>query len=243
MGMKLSQFVLSAVNVPDHVSRLSIWRSDLPHDALGDVDFQRTRNMGDEWLARNEACMLIVPSRLIAEARVYIINPAHRDFEQLTTHSTAIDAPERPQLPTLADKRLVFLCHASEDKDEVVRPVKQALFDRNVNSWIDEAEITLGDSITDKVNRGLGEAEFVIVFISPAFIRKPWPKKELNAALSREARSGKKVVIPIVIHYPSERVDYAAFLPLAEDKVYGTWDGDADRLATQIERAIRQQEG
>lgn len=238
-----SGFVLSTVEVPDHISRRTIWRSDLPHVTAGDIDNTETRRIGDDWLRRAEACMLVVPSKFFHDDFHYLINPLHREFEHLTTFATTQGVPEAVQLPKLDEKRMVFLCHASEDKDDVVRPVRDALFDRNINSWFDEAEITLGDSITRKVNKGLAEAQFVIVFISPAFTKKPWPKRELEAALNREARTGKKVVIPIVIHYELDRVDYAAFLPLGEDKVYGTWDGDANRLADQIARSIQQQEG
>jgi hypothetical protein len=175
--------------------------------------------------------------------RLYVINPRHRDFEDITVLRVAGAAEVPSDLAEPIDRRRVFLCHASEDKERVMRPLKEALFANGINSWIDEAEITLGDSITQKVNKGLGDAEYVIVFISPAFTRKPWPKRELDAALNREARTGRKVVIPIVIHYDDERVDYGTFLPLAEDKVYGVWDGDADALAMQIVRAIKQVEG
>lgn len=236
-------FVMATVNVPDHVSRSNIRRADLPHLALGEVDYERTRVIGDQWIQSGSTCILAVPSRINDNAFVYLINPRHRDFEDLTVGELSEVQQFPGDVPAPTDKRLVFLCHASEDKENVVRPVKEALFSRNINSWIDEAEITLGDSITSKINKGLGEAEYVVVFISPAFVKKPWPKKELDAALSREARTGRKFVIPIVIHYADERVDYTSFLPLAEDKLYGVWDGDADRLAEQIQRAVRQNEG
>jgi len=186
--------------------------------------------------------MLAVPTRVADHAFVYLINPLHRDFEDITVRVISSGSLSSTDAPMPSDRRMVFLCHASEDKESVVRPVKAALFARNINSWIDEAEITLGDSITSKVNKGLANAEYVVVFISPSFIRKPWPVRELNAALNREARTGRKCVIPIVIHYPDERVDYAGFLPLAEDKLYGVWDGNSDRLAEAIARSIGQSE-
>jgi hypothetical protein len=51
--------------------------------------------------------------------------------------------------------RDVFICHASENKDDVVRPLVQALSEAGVSCWYDEAEIQWGDSITPKVNEGL----------------------------------------------------------------------------------------
>jgi RES domain-containing protein len=237
------EFALATVNVPDHVSRLNVRRSDLPHVDLGGIDYEKTRARGDQWLQDSFACMLVVPSRITPDTFVYLINPRHRDFEDFTVAELHTIQQFPGDVPGPLDKRQIFLCHASEDKDDIVRPVKEALFSRNINSWLAEAELTLGDSITNKVNKGLGEAEYVVVFISPAFVKKPWPRKELDAALNREARTGRKVVIPIVIHYPEERVDYSSFLPIAEDKLYGVWDGNPDKLAEQIQRAIRQDEG
>lgn len=50
--------------------------------------------------------------------------------------------------------RDVFVCHASEDKPDVVRPLSQALAATGISSWVDEAEIHCGDSIVDKVSDG-----------------------------------------------------------------------------------------
>jgi RES domain-containing protein len=188
--------MLATIDVPDHISRSMIRRSDLPHDESGDVDFAQTRAIGNNWIAAGTTCMLLVPSRRVPGTFVYVINPRHRDFEDITVLGVArvaegaSDVAEH--IAEHIDRRLVFLCHASEDKERVVRPVKEALFANGINSWIDDAEITLGDSITRKVNTGLKDAEYVIVFISPAFIRKPWPRRELDAALSREARTGRR---------------------------------------------------
>jgi hypothetical protein len=48
--------------------------------------------------------------------------------------------------------RDVFLCHTSEDKDEVVRPLVAALAESDISVWFNEAEIKWGDSITQAVN-------------------------------------------------------------------------------------------
>jgi RES domain-containing protein len=238
----LSEMELSliSIDVPDFVSRQTIWKSDIPRQETGIVNDEKTRETGDQWLNASLTCMLVVPSRIDPNSHIYIINPLHRDFELLNVLPPEAAGKISFKEYSPNDKRRVFLCHASEDKDRIVRPVREELFKYGIGSWFDDAELTLGDSITSKINQGLGEAEYVIVFISPAFIRKPWPQKELNAALNREARTGKKVVIPIVIDYDSETVDFASFLPLAEDKLYGKWDGDAEALAEKIQRAVKQ---
>lgn len=51
-------------------------------------------------------------------------------------------------------KRDVFLCHASEDKNSIARPLYKAFTDAGISCWYNEAEIRWGDSITQKVNEG-----------------------------------------------------------------------------------------
>jgi len=56
----------------------------------------------------------------------------------------------------------IFVCHASEDKDYVVRPQVEAFTIAGVSCWYDEAEIQWGDSITQKANEGLALSKFLL---------------------------------------------------------------------------------
>ena len=42
----------------------------------------------------------------------------------------------------------VFISHATEDKDEIARPVTQGLISYGLNVWFDELEIKVGGDIT-----------------------------------------------------------------------------------------------
>jgi RNA binding exosome subunit len=44
----------------------------------------------------------------------------------------------------------VFVSHASEDKEEVARPLATLLRDQGVKVWLDEQELHVGDSIRAK---------------------------------------------------------------------------------------------
>jgi hypothetical protein len=48
----------------------------------------------------------------------------------------------------------VFVSHASEDKDDVVRPLAQALQARGLEVWYDEFELRVGDSLRRKIDQG-----------------------------------------------------------------------------------------
>lgn len=90
-----------------------------------------------------------------------------------------------------------FICHASEDKDEVARPLAKALTQRGYSVWYDEFSLKLGDSLHRTIERGLAKSRYGIVILSPNFFTKEWPQRELDALVGREIRSRKKIVLPI----------------------------------------------
>jgi hypothetical protein len=54
-----------------------------------------------------------------------------------------------------------------------------------VKVWLDEHELTVGDSLSEKIDEGLSQSRFGAVILSPAFFAKHWPKKELSGLRDR----------------------------------------------------------
>lgn len=52
----------------------------------------------------------------------------------------------------------VFISHASEDKDVFVRPLATALRQLGVSVWYDEFTLTVGDSISRSIDKGLADS-------------------------------------------------------------------------------------
>lgn len=136
----------------------------------------------------------------------------------------------------MEETRDVFLCHASEDKPGVVRPLFQGLENAAISCWYDEADIKWGDSITATVNRGLGISRYVIVVLSHAFLSKNWPQRELNAVLNLEASSGETRVLPLVVGDSQSEV--MAAYPLLNDKRYLEWSGDPASIIAEFQRLL-----
>jgi RES domain-containing protein len=254
-------YIFICVDVPNDVSRETIRIANLSREWPS--SYEITQRLGERWLSENRTCLLKVPSVTIPGEANYLINPGHPDFELLFARPPqdwgffdeyTDDDSESQTRPTRVEqltrqKRLVvsfgpkdiFLCQAPEDRAAVVVPLRDALFRLGVSCWVDFAEITVGDSIIEKVNEGLANARYVVVVISPAFLRQRLPRRQLTSALNREAREGIKVVLPMVVNYSNEAVDFAAALPVVEDKHYYTWSGDADAAAIEIARAVSPQ--
>lgn len=138
-----------------------------------------------------------------------------------------------------AEKRDIFVCHASEDKEAVVKPLVDSLRSADISCWYAEAEIKWGDSITSKINAGLKESEFVLVVLSTTFLDKEWPKRELNAALSIEASSGRVKVLPLLVGQHDEVQAIIRKLPLISDKLYLIWTDDPTEVISNLKRILK----
>lgn len=89
-----------------------------------------------------------------------------------------------------------FISHASEDKNEIARPLAEALVASGFKVWFDEMELKVGDSLRRSIDRGLTHSRFGIVVFSPAFFAKNWPQYELDGLVAREMTGGK-VILPL----------------------------------------------
>ena len=90
----------------------------------------------------------------------------------------------------------VFISHASEDKDALVRPLAQALFAHGLKVWYDEFTLKLGDSLRESIDRGLATSRYGLVVLSHHFFSKDWPKRELNGLFAK-MKSGERRILPV----------------------------------------------
>lgn len=89
-----------------------------------------------------------------------------------------------------------FISHASEDKQEFVRPLAERLVELGLKIWYDEFELKVGDSLRGSIDRGLINSRYGIVVLSKNFFSKNWPQYELDGLTAREI-DGQKVILPI----------------------------------------------
>jgi hypothetical protein len=110
----------------------------------------------------------------------------------------------------------VFISHASEDKENVARPLASELRDVGLRVWYDEFELKIGDSLRRKIDRGLANSRFGIVVLSNSFFSKGWPNYELDGLVTR-AVNGEQIILPIWHNITKqELIDYS---PSLADKV------------------------
>ena len=156
----------------------------------------------------------------------------------------------REQLPLVEETNLyvdnidtskeydVFISHASEDKESVVRPLAIALKNKGINVWYDEFELKIGDSLRRKIDQGLANSKFGIVVISRSFIKKGWTNYELDGLMTKSI-SGQQTLLPIWHDITKQEViDYS---PSLADKVARNTSQDTvEEIAEEIADLISQ---
>lgn len=150
---------------------------------------------------------------------------------------------DRPPGPPEEDSTVVlkeydvFISHAAEDKDEVVRPLANALRALGQTVWYDEFELTIGDSLRRKIDTGIAHSRFGIVVLSVHFFAKGWPQYELDGITTMSV-SGKQGILPIWHNMTKAQV--IAESPALADKVArNTADFTVEEIAEEITRVIQ----
>lgn len=92
----------------------------------------------------------------------------------------------------------IFISYSHENKDFVDQLATQ-LVHRNVNVWLDRWELSIGDSIIDKVQDAVDGASALLVILSKASIASEWCKRELSSGFLRELEEKRVVVMPVLL--------------------------------------------
>lgn len=142
-----------------------------------------------------------------------------------------------PPTETDGETHDVFISHASEDKDDFVRPLANALMDEGLNVWFDEMTLRIGDSLRQKIDRGLVNSRVGLVVLSPEFINKGWTNYELDGIVTRTV-SGEQILLPIWHNITKQQV--MDFSPSLADKVArSTATHTIEEIASEIAELIR----
>jgi hypothetical protein len=131
----------------------------------------------------------------------------------------------------------VFISHASEDKDDIVRSLANALKNEGLRVWYDEFELRIGDSLRRKIDQGLANSRVGLVVLSQSFIAKGWTNYELDGIVTK-AVTGEQVLLPI--WHKISKQEVIAFSPSLADKLArSTATHTAEEIAKEIAALIR----
>ena len=148
-----------------------------------------------------------------------------------------VKAARRPRNVHHEPEHDLFLSHASEDKESIARPLYAALVAAGVSVWFDEAVLRLGDSLRQKIDQGLARCHYGVVILSPNFLSKHWPQRELDGLVARETASGEKAILPI--WHQMDRDTLLGYSPTLADRVAGRSDEGVEALVRKILEVLR----
>lgn len=95
------------------------------------------------------------------------------------------------------DQPSVFLSHSHRDKG-FARNIANAIRDKGISVWLDEAEIGVGESLIEKLSSAIDSVDYLVVILSKASINSNWVKKEIEVALCEEIESKRLKVLPVL---------------------------------------------
>lgn len=100
----------------------------------------------------------------------------------------------------------VFISYAAIDRD-VANQIAQTLDSLGVTYFLDERSIAWGESINDRVRKGLRKCSAIIVILSPASLKSVWVPFEVGFATRNDC-----LVLPYLTHPSLDRPGYMADL-------------------------------
>ena len=124
----------------------------------------------------------------------------------------------------------IFISHSHKDAKFVDRLAKALILTRQ-HVWIDRWELSLGDSLTQKIQDAMLEASAVLIILSKHSISSDWCKRELNAGLVRELEEQRTMVMACVI----DDCEIPLFL---KDKLYADFHRDPDKAWHLLETSL-----
>ena len=92
----------------------------------------------------------------------------------------------------------IFISYNSKDRP-FAESLATSLVANGHSIWIDKWELSIGDSLIDKIQAALGSACAVIAVLSKHSVASDWCRKEINSTLVRELDKSGSLLLPCVI--------------------------------------------
>ena len=128
----------------------------------------------------------------------------------------------------------VFISHAFEDKEDFVDEFVSELREQGLKVWYDTDKLKWGDSMREKIDKGLSKSRYGVVILSPNYIseNKYWTKAELNGLFQVETINGK-TILPIWHNLTKKQVtEYSPII--ADRKAMTTASMTAKEIAVEL---------
>lgn len=128
----------------------------------------------------------------------------------------------------------IFLSHSSEDKSKV-RKLAQDIRDAGIFVWLDETEIAVGESISERVQQGLAESDYVGLWITRHALASGWVQREWQMKFNEEASKNRITVLPLL----ADDIKIDELPPFLRDKRFADFRTDYKHGLSELIKAVR----
>jgi hypothetical protein len=125
----------------------------------------------------------------------------------------------------------IFLSHSGKDKP-FARKIAEDFRKAGLKVWLDESEILVGDSISQKLQKGLEESDLVAVLLTKHSVSSGWVEKEWQSKIGIEAQERRVVILPL-------KGDECEIPPLLLDKKYADLTDDYQSAIKHVVKSVR----
>jgi hypothetical protein len=157
------------------------------------------------------------------------IDSVAADARRLLRYASRSIPVSQPEPKSHAD---IFISHASEDKEEVAKPLADNLDRHGYPVWLDQYVLRLGDGLRRSIDNGLIKCRFGVVILSPSFFRKEWPQRELDGLVALETQDGRKRILPV--WHKIDRADVVLHSPTLADRLAVSTSLGMDAVVSEI---------
>lgn len=96
----------------------------------------------------------------------------------------------------------IFISHSSQDK-RTARKIARDLERIGHEVWLDEWKILVGQCIQTEIEKGIEEADFVVLLLSSHAVQSKWVEREWRTAHWNEINSQEIFILPVLIEKSS----------------------------------------
>lgn len=230
----------SATTLSSKIKQISGWESDIAKKTKESADFGS--KIADKRKKRSEAYLKLQKAeqdeRKKAEKQnLQIIKNYENRINELQKQVIKQVVPTNFEKIQQVDEEYdVFISHAWEDKEDFVDELVKEMRNCDLKVWYDTDKLKWGDSMREKIDKGLSRSKYGVVVLSPNYIseNKYWTKAELNALFQVETINGK-TILPIWHQLTKKQVtEYSPII--ADRKALTTADFTAKEMAETLKQ-------
>ena len=141
--------------------------------------------------------------------------------------------PDFARERSLMEKPAAFISHDTRDKQEIARPIALGLQQRMCPVWFDEFSLGVGDSLRQKIEKGIKECVRCILVLSPNFLtNQGWTKTEFNSVFTREILENERVILPVWSGVTAKEI--YEYSPSLADRVGLNWQLGVDEVCRRL---------